>query len=231
MIGAAALFVLPACILPVAVMAQDAKGVTVSRDGAVAANMPILTLDWEELYQKSAWARRVKQQLAQESTRLAAENKRIADDLIEEEKTLTRRRATMTPEAFRSAADAFDEKATGIRAAQKAKAEALARQVEAEQQAFLKAALPLLDDLLQQKGAQIVIDRRVIIRGLAQIDVTDDMLEIVDSKLGTGEPQPVPKELGGDAPDPPAQPAPASNSGTAPDLLEEEPLPSGPSAP
>ncbi|WP_406870353.1 OmpH family outer membrane protein [Thioclava sp. 'Guangxiensis'] len=215
-------------LVSVPALAQTAaqNGASATRDGAVSANMPILTLDWDELYQSSEWARRVKQQLARETASLGSENKRIADDLVSEEKSLTQRRASMTPQAFQKAAAEFDKKATDIRAAQKAKAEALAHQVEAEQQAFLKAALPLLDDLLREKGAQIVIDRRVIIRGLSQIDVTDDMRDIVDAKLGSGIPQPVPEELGGTAPDPASG---ADSEAAAPkdgaDLLEQGEMP------
>ncbi|TQS72915.1 OmpH family outer membrane protein [Rhodobacteraceae bacterium] len=180
--------------------------------GTGAIPMPILTLDWEALYQQSKWAKRVKTQIAQESAALAAENDRIAEQLIKEERALTEQRSTMTPQNFRKAADAFDDRATGIREAQKSKAEALSRQLDAEQQNFVAQAVPLLDQLLAKLGAQIVIDRRVIIRGLAQIDVTDEMLDIVDRDLGNGTPQPVPGNLPDPAPDadgsaPPETPA------------------------
>ena len=147
----------------------------------------ILTLDWEVLYDSSAWGKRVSAELSQASKDLNTENNRIADDLVIEERQLTERRATMTPEDFRAEAAAFDKRATGIRAAQKAKAQALQALLEQERQAFVQAALPVLDELLVQRGAAVVLDRRVIIRGLSNIDVTNDLILLVDERLGSGK--------------------------------------------
>ena len=147
----------------------------------------ILTLDWEVLYDNSAWGKRVSAELSQASKDLNTENNRIADDLVIEERQLTERRATMTPEDFKAEAAAFDKRATGIRAAQKAKAQALQAQLEQERQAFVQAALPVLDELLLARGAAVVLDRRVIIRGLSNIDVTNDLISLVDERLGSGK--------------------------------------------
>lgn len=147
----------------------------------------ILTLDWEVLYDNSAWGQRVSGELSQASQDLNAENNRIADDLVAEERRLTERRASMTPEAFKAEASAFDKRATGIRAAQKAKAQALQAQLEQERQAFVQAVLPVLDELLLQRGASVVLDRRVIIRGLSNIDVTDDLILLVNDRIGSGK--------------------------------------------
>ncbi len=154
--------------------------------GVPQAVSGILMLDWERLYERSAWGRRVAREIAQESSALNAENNRIADDLIAEEKSLTERRATMAPAEFRTEADAFDQRATGIRAAQKAKAQALSRRFEDERQGFVEAAVPLLDRILAERGAALVIDRRTVIRGLAQADITDEMATLVDAELGDG---------------------------------------------
>lgn len=152
----------------------------------------ILTLNWEELYDGSAWGKRVQAEIAAEGAALTAENNRIADDLVAEEKALTDRRAGMEPAAFRTEAQAFDKKATEIRAAQNAKAEALNRRFEAERQAFIAALVPLLDGFLAEHKAAMVIDRRVIIRALAGIDVTDELIALADEKLGAGQPAATP---------------------------------------
>ena len=157
-----------------------------SEGGAPQAVSGILMLDWERLYERSAWGQRVAREIAQESAALNAENNRIADDLIAEEKALTERRAGMPSTEFRAAADAFDQRATGIRAAQKAKAQALSRRFEDERQSFVTAAVPLLDQILAERGAALVIDRRTVIRGLSQLDITDEMVTLADGELGDG---------------------------------------------
>jgi Skp family chaperone for outer membrane proteins len=159
----------------------------------------ILTLDWDRLYEGSAWGRRVALELAEASQALNAENNRIAEDLIAEERALTDQRAGMDPAAFRAAAEAFDQRATGIRAAQKAKAQALQSRLEQERAAFIQAALPVLDEMLIARGASIVLDRRVIIRGLAGLDVTEPLTAMVNARLGDGD---------GAQPPEPADPAP-----------------------
>lgn len=148
--------------------------------------VPVLTLDFERLFDDTLWGKAIAADLARESTALAAENTRIADDLIAEEKLLTERRAKLTPAAFRAEADAFDERATGIRAAQKAKAQALTQSFEAAQQAFFVASGPLIDEILTRRGAVMVLDRRAIIRGLEAADITEDLARLMDARLGTG---------------------------------------------
>ncbi|WP_376872772.1 OmpH family outer membrane protein [Albirhodobacter sp. R86504] len=147
---------------------------------------PILTLDWEDLYAKSAWGLRVTSEIEAESSTLAQENARIAEDLVADERSLTDRRASMQPEAFRAEADAFDNRVVGIRRAQETKARSLAARAEAERSRFVSAAIGLLDGMIEARGAVVVIDRRAIIRGAGAVDVTAEMVERVDAALGDG---------------------------------------------
>jgi Skp family chaperone for outer membrane proteins len=181
-----------------------------------AAQSQILTLDWERLYDGSLWGQRVRREIAAASQALTTENNRIADDLIAEERSLTERRATMAPQAFRAEAEAFDQRATGIRAAQKAKAQALNRRLEDERQAFIAQVVPLLDQILVQNHAAVVLDSRVIIRGLAQIDVTEALITLVNDELGEGSAISDPAEDGADAPDAPQTGAPVTAPTEAP---------------
>ena len=153
---------------------------------AAQARLPVLTLDFERLFDSTRWGKRLAADLAAESAALNAENNRIAEDLIAEEKALTDRRAAMSPQAFRTEADAFDERATDIRAAQKAKAQAFTQAYEASRQAFFAALAPLIDEVLAGRGAVVVLDRRAIIRGLEAADITDDLVALADERLGDG---------------------------------------------
>lgn len=153
---------------------------------ATPPSLPVLTLDFERLFSESRWGQRIAADMARDSAALGTENARIADDLIAEEKSLTDRRAKLAPEAFRAEADAFDERATGIRAAQKAKAQALTQNFDAARQAFFEATGPFLDEILAGRGAVMVLDRRAIIRGLEAADITDDLVHLLDERLGEG---------------------------------------------
>ncbi len=173
--------------LPMAAPAQQAAPLT---EPVIRLPNPVLTLDWERLFEETLWGKRIRADLEAQSKDLQQENNRIADDLIAEEKALTDRRATMEPDAFRSEANAFDERATGIRNAQKTKAQTLSQHFDDERQAFFEAVSPLLDDLLVQRGAVVVLDRRAIIRGVANADVTEEIVRLVDQKFGEGAAKP-----------------------------------------
>lgn len=201
-------------------------------DNVILVPSPILTLDWERLYDRSLWGARVTAEASAASSSLATENARIAEGLVAEEKSLTERRASMTPEDFRTEADAFDRRVVGIRAAQEAKARDLARRRDDERQAFIEAAFPLLDDVLRARGAVAILDRRVIIRGAKEIDVTEDLGSRVDAALGDGS-QVLPKVRddnapqppGDSAPQPPGDNAPQTPGDSAPQTPDEAPVP------
>lgn len=151
--------------------------------------VPVLTLDFERLFDNTLWGKRIVADMARDSAALNAENTRIADDLIAEEKSLTDRRSKLPPATFRTEADAFDERATGIRAAQKAKAQALTQSYEEARQAFLVASGPLIDEVLTRRHAVMVLDRRAIIRGLEAADITEELARLMDARLGSGPAQ------------------------------------------
>ncbi|WBL31772.1 OmpH family outer membrane protein [Sinirhodobacter sp. HNIBRBA609] len=161
-----------------------------AQQAPVPTPQQIVTLDWERLFEGSKWGSRVKSDLAEASAKLNAENSRIAEELIAEERALTDQRATMQPEAFRAAAEAFDKRTTDIRNEQRNKAQALSRLLEDERQAFTAQVLPLLDEYLEGNGGGIVIDTRAVIRALSRLDVTDEMIALVDARLGAGAPPP-----------------------------------------
>ena len=185
-IGPAVALPLVLCALLSPVGAQTAGQGQASEQQIIEVPSPILTLDWEELYAQSSWGMRVAAELDAASTALNRENTRIADGLVEEERSLTERRATMKPDAFRTEADAFDQRVIGIRRAQETKARSLAAQAEAERNRFISAAIGLLDGMIEARGAVVVIDRRAIIRGAGAVDVTAEMVTRVDATLGDG---------------------------------------------
>jgi len=152
----------------------------------VHPGLPVLTLDFERLFSETRWGKRISDELQRDSMALNAENNRIAEDLIAEEKSLTDRRAALPPATFLTEANAFDERATGIRNAQRAKSQALTQHFETDRQTFFSTVAPLMDEILTGRGAVVVLDRRVIIRGLEAADITGDLVALVDARFGDG---------------------------------------------
>jgi Skp family chaperone for outer membrane proteins len=147
---------------------------------------PVLTLDQERFFVNSAWGRRVAAEIDAASADLAAENRRIEGELTAEEKALTEDRKTADPAAFRVRADAFDAKVVAIRAEQDQKGRDLAARRDSERQAFFAAALPVLGEVMSERGAVAILDARAIFVAVNGVDVTDQLIAAMDARIGPG---------------------------------------------
>lgn len=148
---------------------------------------PILTIESDRLFSGSEFGKRVAQEREADSAVLSAENRRIEAQLTEEERSLTERRATMDPEAFRALADAFDAKVQEIRRTQDAKARDLNQRGEADQVIFLQAVVPVLEQLMTDAGAAVLLERGSVFLSLNATDVTDLAIERINSAIGDGQ--------------------------------------------
>ena len=92
----------------------------------------------------------------------------------------------MDAEAFRSLADVFDEKVQSTRRAQEAKGRELSQLLEKEQIAFLNAAAPVLETLMREAGAAVILERRSVFLSANVIDITDAAIARIDAALGDG---------------------------------------------
>jgi len=149
---------------------------------------PVLTIDQDRLYTGSAYGARVRAEIADASTALAAENREIEAMLIAEEQALTDQRSELSPEEFRDLADAFDTRVQQIRAEQDTKSRALSRRDDQEKQLFYRQIVGVLGELVRERGAVVIIERRSIFLAADSIDVTDLAIERIDASLGDGRP-------------------------------------------
>jgi Skp family chaperone for outer membrane proteins len=157
------------------------------------AGLAILTLDQERLFLESDFGRAVAGRDEVAARALEAENKRIEAELVTEEQALTELRKTLPAEEFTRRATAFDQKVERIRTEQDQKARELTRSREAEQQEFLRLVVPVLGELMTDKGAVAIIDKAALILSLSSIDVTDEAIARVNAAQAAGtEPTPAP---------------------------------------
>jgi len=150
------------------------------------AHSAILTVATDRMFAESAFGRRIADEIETESAILATENRRIEAELTAEEKDLTQRRADMDPAAFREMADAFDQKVQANRAAQDAKARALNQIGESARVEFLNAARPILEALMREAGAGVVLERSSVFLSSNATDITDLAIARIDSAIGDG---------------------------------------------
>ena len=171
-----------AALLLVAPVAPGA----LAQDQLIAS--PILTLDQERLFNGSRVAERVSAEIERRTEDLAAENRRIEAQLVAEELDLTERRATLAPTEFRALADDFDARVQGIREAQDAKARELQRLRDEERNNFLRQITPLLAEIVRERGAVVVIDRRSVFLSAESIDITEEAITRINEAFDQESP-------------------------------------------
>lgn len=184
--------------LPAPVLAQLSGGFSIGQDMGADISDPRLqlrTLNEERLYQQSAFGQRVEAEIIDASQLLEAENERLLEQLTARELELTEARQTMTPAAFRAAADEFDQQAQSIRREQAEKRQRLAQFEDFEQRRFFQQALPVLQDVLAASGGQVLIDARAVIIGVSGLDITEEAIRAMDAVIGDGSPSPMSLDL------------------------------------
>jgi len=146
----------------------------------------ILTIDSERLFLSSDFGKRVALEIEERGNDLAAENRAIEAELAEVEQDLTDRRGQMSPEAVRPLADAFDQRVQETRQAQAAKSRDLNTSLEEEREVFLNAAGPVLEALMAEVGATVVLERRNVFFATNNSDITSLAIVRLNAALGEG---------------------------------------------
>ncbi|MDQ2092876.1 OmpH family outer membrane protein [Rhodalgimonas zhirmunskyi] len=147
----------------------------------------VLVIDPSRLFSETQFGKRVASELEAERETLAKENRAIEADLVDEEQSLTKKRADMTPRNFRMAADAFDEKVQRIRKEQDQKARRLAEAGDTAQRRFLSVARPVLETVMRETGASVLLDARTVLLGADSVDITAEAILRIDQTIGAGE--------------------------------------------
>ncbi len=158
---------------------------------------PILVIDFERMFEESRYGASVAREIEEEGAEIAAENRRIEAELIEEERALTKRRSELPPDEFRALANAFDEKVTRLRDEQDAKARNLGNRNENARRRFAAAAQPVLSELMRSTGAAVILERRAVFVAADSVDVTATAIRRIDVAIGDGEDLP-PLDAGGE---------------------------------
>ena len=187
---------------------------------------PVLTMDQDELFERSAFGQRIRSEIEAASTELAGQTDRADQQQAQEEQRLTELRPTTDPEAFRQMAAAFDARVVEVRRTQDQKGRDLSRRPEEARQEFFRAAIPVLAEVVRERGAVAILDSRAVIISADLIDITDEAIRRIDATLGdgTGTPADAPQDGGG------AVPTPAEEGQAAPGS-SPEPQTEAPTAP
>lgn len=159
----------------------------------VPVESPVLTIDSDMLFEDSTFGRQTIEEFEALGAALASENRRIEDALEAEERELTALRPTISSVEFRELADAFDEKVQETRRTQETKNRELNSELEARRVMFLNAAAPVLEQLMREAGAAVVLERRSIFISSNAVDITQIAIGRLNVVLNDAETAPDPE--------------------------------------
>ncbi|WP_172330785.1 OmpH family outer membrane protein [Mangrovicoccus sp. HB161399] len=168
-----------------------------------AAPSPVLTLNQEAMFSQSALGKRIVAELERDRNALAAENRRIEAELTAEEQELTDRRGATPAAEFEKLAADFDEKVQRLRQEQDRKARNLQQRLDTERQNFVNRAAPILAEIAQDRGAQVILDNTVVLMAFDVVDITEEAVKRLDAEIGNGA-----SSLGPAEPSPELRPTP-----------------------
>jgi len=183
-----------------------AQQVPVQATGQAPAQGLYRILDADRLLQDSLMGQQILARNRDAEAALSAENTAIADQLVVEERELTDLRPTLTPEEFRTRADAFDAHVEEIRTERSERAAALARQSETDVQRFFDTALPVLDQLMAAEGIAGLVRPEMMVLWAEWLDVTDQAIQRMDAVFLAAQQNPEQQDSGQQDPGSDAQP-------------------------
>ncbi len=167
----------------------------------------ILTIEPDRLISDTSYGQAVQARLDAAAAALSAENRQIDAGLEAEEVALTARRDSLPAAEFRALAEAFDTKVEKIRSEQEGKGRVLSQTREQERQKVLQAAVPILAELMAQRGAVAILDKASVFVAFDRADVTNDAIARLNAVLGDGT-SALPDKAVAPTPAPLPQPAP-----------------------
>ena len=154
---------------------------THAQETSLSLPPPILTIDQDRLFQETGLGLRATEAIEAEAAALASENSQIEQDLVRRELELTEQRESLPAQEFRVLADAFDQDVQRIRTEQDDKARELNRKREAARQDFFDEVAGMISDIVRERGALVVLDRRDVFLSADRIDITDEAIARVNA--------------------------------------------------
>lgn len=168
-----------------AVLMLAAPGVPRAQQLGVVTS-DIVLIDTERLLTNTDYGQRLQREIQAERDRLIAENERIASELEAEEQALTEKRAEIPSDEFRVLADAFDTKVTRLRNEAERNSQQLERRRDSAPLQFMREVQPVLEELLDEADAVVMLDLRSVMLHDNIADVTDLAIMRINARIGEG---------------------------------------------
>lgn len=168
---------------PLAVMTALFLGF--SAPGAIAqtAAANILVVDMMRIQEQSAAAKAVQTQIRDYETKFQAQIKSAEEKIKAEEVGLKQQQTLLAPDAFDAKRREFETKVGSEQRRLQQSQQDFQTAVRNAQSTLLKALQPILKDLMTERGANMIVDRRMVMVSSDSLDVTAAVIEQLNKKL------------------------------------------------
>jgi Skp family chaperone for outer membrane proteins len=173
----------------------------------------ILIVDLQRVFAQSAAGQDAQRQLKTQEDQLNTRFKTLQDQFRKEEEALAKQRSVVDENAFRTRVQEFQTRANRAETDLNTRQQELRRSAAWVNQQILTGVNPILQELLQQRGANIITDRQQVLIAAPALDVTQTVIERLNTRL--------PKV----SITPPAQPAAGAAPAAAPAATPRPPQP------
>ena len=185
------------CVAVSAVLSGPAVAQGTSNSGATTPSeqapqrsgfqIPVIAFDRDAIFAASTLGQNLDAKIEELRNDLVRENDAIYAALEAEEKELSILKQTLTPEEFAARAEAFDEKVTSIRAAQKSKSETVQTVYDEGLREFDASLNLVLTEIAQEVGAIAVFERKQIYLMSASIDISRGVVARMNARAALAE--------------------------------------------
>ncbi len=146
-----------------------------------AAN--ILVVDTVRIQEQAAAAKSVQSQIRDFETKLQAAAKSAEEKLKAEEIGLKQQQTLLAPEQFDVKRREFETRVSDEQRKLQQSQQDMQVAVRTAQGTLLKALEPILKELMKERGANLMVDRRMVLTSSESLDVTSTVIERLDKKL------------------------------------------------
>ena len=144
----------------------------------------IVYVDVNKIMSNSIAGKSISSQLEKNHKKNIAKFKKIEEELKKEETKIVSQRNVISKEEFEKKIISLRNKANNFRKERNDNINNLNNQRLAATEKMIKLIRPILAEFSDNNSISLIIDKKYIVIGKTVLDITDDILKIVDEKIG-----------------------------------------------
>tara|TARA_X000000368_G_scaffold413203_1_gene400880 strand:+ start:223 stop:744 length:522 start_codon:yes stop_codon:yes gene_type:complete len=150
---------------------------------SVLASDKIVYIDVDFIMSNSKVGKYVSKKIEEGHKKNISSFKKIEDDLKKEEAKIVKKRSVLSSEDFQKEITKLREKANDYRILRKEKIDKITKQRLSATAKIIKELRPILAEYSDKNSISIIVEKKNIIIGKSELDVTKDILIILDEKI------------------------------------------------